>query len=604
MLVRAAAVHWDVSEDECSTENGTVKHAKSGQTTTYGDLAEAAASITPPDDATLKSSNEYRLIGTDVPRLDLREKIDGTAIYGTDVQLPGMLTATVVHPPVFGDRARSVRSESALALPGVRRVVEMATGVAVVADTFWQAKKAADVLEVEWDGHGNRTLSSQSIWERWASLAESENAKELQSEGDATLTMDGAAQVLEAVYKVPFQSHAAAEPMSCAALVERNRCQVWAPTQNQDGAQEAAARITGLDYSEIDIHTTYVGGGFGRRMDLDYVVEAVQLSKVLEAPVKVIWTREEDMRHGFYRPASYHVLRAALDDTGIPVAWTHRIVGPDPNSRMIPDMLPSIVPYWVPRGLRGTAAWLGKKALPRLMYGEGIAAGAVPLPYSIDNIRIDCIVDDPGVPVGFWRAVGNSANAFPLECFVDEIAAAAGRDPVELRTHLFANASHHSEVLDLAAREAGWDSSGRTGHNQGVAVHEFDETFVAMIADVSLGDRGRIRVDRVVCGVDCGRVLNPRIVKTQIASAIAFGLTATLMGEITIEGGSVRESNYHNFPILTMSEMPDVEVHLVETDRHPSGIGEPGVPPIAPAVANAVYAATGERLRQLPLRLG
>jgi len=390
--------------------------------------------------------------------------------------------------------------------------------------------------------------------------------------------------------------------MSCAARVEKYLCRVSAPTQSQDGVQEATAIITGLDYSEIDVYTTYVGGGFGRRMNVDYALEAVQISKRMEAPVKVIWTREEDMRHGFYRPASYHVLRAALDEDGMPVGWAHRIVGPDPNATMIPAMVPSILPYWVPRGVRGAASWFGRRAVPKLMYGEGVAGGAAPLPYAIDNIQIDYVGDDPGVPVGFWRSVANSANAFPVECFVDEIAVATGRDPVELRRPLLAGSPFHKEVLELAAREAGWEATSGAGNNRGFSVHEFDETFVAMIADVSFDDRGRIRVERVVCGVDCGRVINPRIVKTQIASAIAFGLTATVKGEITLEGGSVLESNYHDFPVLSMSEMPDVEVHLVDTDRRPSGIGEPGVPPIAPAVANAVFAATGQRLRKLPLR--
>lgn len=603
MLVQAAAEQWGVSVTECRTESGSVIHNSTRRTVGYGELTEAAAQLTPPEEVALKDPTEFRLIGSDVPRLDLREKIAGTAVFGTDVQLPGMLTATVIHPPVLGDGVRGFSADQAMTMPGVRRVLEVDTGVAVVADTFWQAKKAAESVEIAWDERGDRNLSTNAIRERWSELAEQDKAKELQSEGDVAIALGQAAQVIEATYIIPFQAHASAEPIACTAFVERDRCRVWAPTQNQDGAQEVAARLTGKSYQDIDVVTTYVGGGFGRRVNVDYVVEAVQLSAAMEAPVKVLWSRDEDIRHDFYRPASYHVLRAGIDDNGKPVAWSHRMVGPDPSIAVIPAMVPSVLPIWMPRRARNVTSWLAGKAAPKLMYGEGVAGGAAPLPYAIDNIKVDYIADDPGVPVGFWRSVANSANAFVVECFVDEMASAAGRDPAELRQALLVNAPHHSEVLNLATSAAGWGDAQVEGIHCGLAVHEFDETFVAMVADVTVGDDGRVAVKRVVCGVDCGTVITPRIVRTQVASGIAFGLSATLKGEITLDGGRVRESNFHDFPILTMAEMPEVEVHLVDSDRHPSGIGETGVPPIAPAVANAVFAATGQRLRKLPLRL-
>ena len=603
MLVQAAAETWGVSTTECRTELGAVLHDGTSRRATYGELSEAAARITPPDEVNLKDFADFRLIGTDVPRLDLRQKIDGSAVFGTDVQLPGLLTATVVHPPVYGDGVQRFNADKTIALPGVRSVLEVDTGVAVVANTFWQAKLGADALEIEWDARGDRNVSNESILARWTELAGSENSKELLTAGDVETAWSDSDRVIEADYFVPYEAHATAEPMCCTAFVERDRCQLWVPTQNQDGCQEVAARITGLGYSDVDVYTTYTGGGFGRRVNVDYVIEAIQLSKAMDAPVKVLWTREEDIQHDFYRPACFNVMRAALDGAGNPTAWFHQIVGPDASMSVIPDMLPSILPMWLPRGARNMTSWIGKMVAPKLMYGEGVAAGAVPLPYAVDNVRVDYVADDPGVPVGFWRSVSNSANAFVVECFVDEMAAAAGRDPLEYRLALLGNDPHHTTVLEVAAREAGWGTTPENGVHRGLAVHEFDDTYVAMVAEISIDERRRIKVQRVVCGVDCGRVINPRIVRTQIASAIAFGLTATLKGESTFEGGRARESNFHDFPILTFAEMPDVEVHLVNSDRHPSGIGEGGVPPIAPAVANAVYAATGVRLRKLPLEL-
>jgi isoquinoline 1-oxidoreductase beta subunit len=606
MLICAAALTWGVEAGTCRAEEGVVIHIPSKRRLGYEELATRAAQLDPPRKVRLKDPASYRLIGRDLPRLDAEEKIEGEAVFGMDVRLPGLLTATVVHPPVFGDGVKSFKAEKALAMPGVRRVMAIDTGVAIVADTFWQARQATEAVEIEWDGKGNREVSSGALWKRWAELArgkETLEAKELFSRGEPDRALKGAARTIRAAYRLPFQAHATAEPMNCTAHVEKDRCRIWAPTQNQDGTQEVAARLTGLGYGDIEVYTTYLGGGFGRRGAVDFVVEAVELSRSLGAPVKVIWSREEDIAHDLYRPASYHRLRAGLDGDGRPIAWTHRIVGPDHLAKEIPSMLGTMMPYWVPRGLRDLATRASTEFLPSVISGGGVKGGAAPLPYAIGHVRVDYVHDDPGVPVGFWRSVGNSANAFVVECFLDEIAAAGGRDPVALRMELLNASPRMRAVLELAARQAGWSNKPPVGIHRGVAVHEFHGTFVAMVAEVSVDSHKQVRVHRVVCAVDCGRVINPRIVRAQVAGGLIFGLTATLKSEITLKKGRVRQSNFHDFPILTLEETPRIEVHPVKSEHRPSGIGEVGVPPIAPAVANAVFAATGKRLRKLPLEL-
>jgi isoquinoline 1-oxidoreductase beta subunit len=389
--------------------------------------------------------------------------------------------------------------------------------------------------------------------------------------------------------------------------LEKDRARVWVPTQNQDGAQEAVARLTGLAYENIDITTTFLGGGFGRRGAVDYVYEAVRIAQKLNRPVKMIWTREEDVKNDHYRPASYNRMEAALDDQGRPTAWRMRIVGPDANAQEIPALLPTIGPYWVPRGVRNAAHWAGGKFMPKIMAGSGVKTGAVPFPYAIDNLLIEYVADDPGIPLGFWRSVGSSSTAFVIECFIDELAQAAEQDPVAFRLGLLKHLPRTQAVLKLAAEKAGWGTPSPAGIYRGAAVHEFHGTVVAMIADASIGDSGEIKIPRVVSAVDCGRAINPAIVKAQVSGGLIFGLTAALLGEVTLKNGQVQQSNFDDFPILTMAETPDIEVHLIDSQEPPTGIGETGVPPIAPpiapAVANALSAAVGKRIRKLPIRL-
>lgn len=603
MLISAAAQSWQVPRAQCRARQGRVIHVPSKRTLSYGNLASEAARIEPPKTVALKNPKDFRLIGKSPRRLDGREKVEGRAVYGIDVNLPGMLTATMIHPPVLGDRVAQIDATTARSMPGVKQVAAIETGVFVAAETFWQAVSAAEAVNVTWADGGRRGLSSDKLWARWEELSQSKEAKELEKKGEFLPAFESAARTVAAAYQVPFQAHATPEPMNCTVHLEKDRARVWVPTQSQDGAQEAVARLTGLAYDNIEIITTFLGGGFGRRGAADYVFEAVRIAQQLDRPVKMIWTREEDIKNDRYRPASYNRMEAALDDQGRPTAWRMRIVGPDAHAQEIPALLSSVVPYWVPRGLRDAAHWAGTKLMPGIMAGSGVKTGAVPFPYAIDNLLIEYVADDPGIPVGFWRSVGSSSTAFVIECFIDELAQAAGRDPVAFRLDLLQHLPRSQAVLKLAAEKAGWGTPPSEGIFRGAAVHEFHGTVVAMIADASIEDSGQIKIPRVVAAVDCGIVINPEIVKAQVSGGLIFGLTAALLGEVTFKNGQVEQSNFDDFPILTMDASPAIEVHLIDSQEPPSGVGEVGVPPIAPAVANAVSVAAGKRIRRLPIRL-
>ena len=604
MLISAAAQTFQAPRSECRAEQGRVIHTPSKRSLSYGVLSAEATKIEPPKEVTLKDPQNYRLIGKSPRRLDGTEKVEGRAVYGIDVEIPGMLTATMIHPPVLGDRVEGFDAATALAMPGVRRVEAIEIGVFVAADTFWQAISAAKKVKITWADGGQRGLSSDKLWAHWEKLAQSTKAKQLEKKGDFMHAFDAADQTIVAAYQVPFQAHATPEPMNCTVHLEKDRARVWVPTQNQDGAQEAVALLTGLAYKNITITTPFLGGGFGRRGSVDYVYEAVRIAQKLKKPVKMIWTREEDVKNDRYRPASYNRLEAALDDQGYPTALRMRIVGPDANAQEIPALLPNIVPYWIPRGVRTATHWASGKLMPKIMAGSGIKTGAVPFPYAIDNLLIEYVEDDPGIPVGFWRSVGSSSNAFVIECFIDELAHAAGQDPVDFRLNMLNHLPRTQAVLKLAAEKADWGTPPPPGIYRGAAVHEFHGTVVAMIVDASIEERGKIKIPRVVAAVDCGRMINPEIIKAQVSGGLIFGLSATLLGEVTLKDGQIQQSNFDDFPILTMVETPDIEVHLIDSQESPTGIGETGVPPIAPAVVNALSIATGKRIRRLPIRLG
>jgi isoquinoline 1-oxidoreductase beta subunit len=572
MLVRAAAETWGVDPAACRAERGFVVHDASRRRLSYGRLAERAATLPRPENPRLKEPNDFRYIGKSIPRLDTRDKVMGRATYGIDVQVPGMLVAQVVHCPVFGGKVGSFDPSAALAVPGVRHVVEIPTGVAVVADHFWAAKQGRDALRVTWDRGAHGDLSSAAITEMLkAAVATGIAARH---DGDAAAALAGAARKVEAVYELPYLAHATMEPMNCTAHVRADACEVWAPTQSPSGTQDTAARITGLPPEKVTVHTMFMGGGFGRRSQTDFVADAVHASKAVGKPVKVVWTREDDTRGGYYRPPAYNTLAGGLDAAGKPVAWIHGIASP------------SIMAQFGP--------------LRDGVDGAGVE-GARNIPYHIPNVRVTYAKIDLPITLWFWRSVGSSLNAWVTECFVDELAAAAGQDPVAFRLSLLDEHPRFRRVLETTARESGWGSPLPAGRARGVALHESFGSIVAEVAEVSVGSDGTPQVHRVVCAVDCGDVVNPDIIKAQMESGIAYGLSAALWGELTIQGGAVKEGNFDSYPILRIGQMPRVDTFIVTSGDALGGIGEPGTPPIAPAVCNALFALTGRRIRRLPI---
>jgi isoquinoline 1-oxidoreductase beta subunit len=577
MLVAAAAQRWSVPPSSCRAEKGNVIHSPTGRKLGYGALvADAAALPVPaPTDVPLKPASALKVVGTRAPRLDTPSKVDGTAQFGIDVKLPGLLVATVLRCPVFGGKLKKLDAARAKATPGVRHVVEIAGGVALVGDGYWPAMQGRRALDVTWDEGANRDVSSASIEALFAAAAGQPGAV-ARHDGDAAAALAGAAKQVEAVYQVPFLAHSPMEPLNATAVVRADGCEIWAPTQCQSFAHAAAMKITGLPAASIRVHTTLLGGGFGRRAEADFVADAVEIAKRVGAPVKVIWSREDEIQHGFYRPAAYTHLEAGLDADGWPVALRQRVVSPSIFTRVMPQAMHD--------GIDRAAV-------------EGTGAD---MPYAVPNVHVEYVHKEAGVPVGFWRSVGHSSNAFVLESFLDELAAAGGKDPLALRRRLLAKAPRHRAVLELAASKAGWGTPPPSGRARGIAVHESFGSFVAEVAEVSLVD-GAPRVHRVVCAIDCGPVVNPDTVEAQMQGGIVFGLTAALRGAITIDRGRVVQSNFHDYQMLRMHEMPRVEVHILPSTEKQGGVGEPGVPPIAPAVANALYALTRKRVRRLPL---
>jgi len=591
MLVGAAAAAWGVPPERCSTEAGAVV-APDGRRVRYGAVAAAAGARAVPQRVTVKRPRDFRLIGRSPPRLDLAEKVTGRARFGIDAQPEGALTAVLARCPVFGGTLRSFDASAARAVPGVRQVLETDDGVAVVADGFWAAKLGRDALKLEWDEGPLATLDDAGVSARLAELAKQGGklARKLGQGAAAPVS-----RTLDAVYEVPYLAHATMEPMNCTAHVRTDGVELWVPTQFQTGpkllgggTRGVAARLASVPMERVTVHTTHLGGGFGRRAETDFVAEAIRIAREVKAPVKLVWTREDDVRHDQYRPAARHLLRGGLGAAGLPELWSHLVV------------CPSIIAKFLPRWLPGFATRLAGP----LKGGVDANAieGAPDLPYAIPNLEVRYQRADLGVPVGFWRSVGHSHTAFAVECFLDELAGLAGKDPVEFRRALLAAAPRHLGVLNLAAERAGWGGTLPAGRAQGIALHESFGSYVAQVAEVSV-EANALRVHRVVCAVDCGQVVHPDNVAAQMEGGVVFGLTAALKGRVTLERGRVKQSNFHDYPLLTMREMPAIEVHLVESRLEPGGVGEPGTPPIAPAVANAVFALTGQRIRKLPITL-
>ena len=576
LLVQAAAERWGVEADACTVERGEVVHPAGDRRLGFGALASDAAEVPLPPGVFLKEPSAWTLIGTPALRLDIPDKVNGRARFGIDVRLTDMAVASIERCPVFGGKLITFDGEGAKAVPGVEAVLALDSGIAVVAQDTHAALQGRRALDVNWDLGAHAQTSSASIrvgFERRFADA----GVTVRSDGDPDAAWSAAARTLEAVYEVPFQAHACMEPMNCTADVRADGCDIYVPTQAQTRCQRTGMAITGLSEDQVRVHTTFLGGGFGRRGEQDFVRDAVALSKALGRPVQVIWSREDDIRHDYYRPAGLSRLRGGLDVDGMPVLWKHHIVCPSILSRLSPE---------------ATAGGVDRTSVE----------GAANLPYAIANIAVAYSRENTPVPVGFWRAVGSSQNAWITECFLDELAAAGGQDPLALRRRLLAGQPRHLGVLNLAAAQAGWDAPARAGRHRGIAVAESFGSYVAQVAEVSVSG-GQLRVHRVVCAVDCGVVVNPDTVIAQMESGIVYGLTATLKGAITLENGRVQQGNFDDFPLLRMSEMPEITVHIVPSEASPGGVGEPGLPPIAPAVCNAVFAATGEPVRSLPIRL-
>jgi isoquinoline 1-oxidoreductase subunit beta len=591
MLVAAAAAQWKVAPDTIVVRNGELSHA-SGRKATFGQLAQAAAAQPVPQSPKLKDPRDFVYIGKTFARTDARAKSNGSAKFTQDVKLPDMLTALVAHPPRFGARVKSFDVDSVQGMPGVRYIVEVPNGVAVVGTTFWSVKRVRDKLKIEWDEASGAKFSSADIAAEFKRLAATPGAV-ARSTGDTDKALASGARTFEAAYEFPYLAHATMEPMNCVVKLTAERCEIWNGEQFQTGDQMAVAQLLGMRPEQVTLNQLFAGGSFGRRASSasDYVIEAVSIARAIAreakatgVPVKLVWTREDDMRAGYFRPAYYHTIKAALDGEGRPVAWQQRIVGQ------------SIV---------------GGTLFESVMVKNGVDAtsvdGAANLPYAIPNLLVDLHSPSIAVPVLWWRSVGSSHNAFSTEAFIDELAAAAGKDPVAYRRALLEAHPRHRAVLDLATEKAQWASplaAAKPGsrRGRGVAVHESFNTVVAQVAEVTVtGDR--FKVDRVVCAVDCGVAVNPDVVRAQMEGGIGFGLSAVLYGAITLKDGAVEQSNFHDYQVLRINEMPAVEVHIVPSAEKPTGVGEPGVPPIAPAVANALAAATGKRLRKLPLSL-
>lgn len=579
MLVGAAAAVWAVPAEEITVQRGKLGHAGLQQEATFGEMARRAADVLPPDEPVLKDPADFTLIGTRIPRLDSAGKTDGSTEFTIDVKRPGMLMALVQHPPKFGATVKSFDSEAALAVPGVTDVVEIARGVAVVADSYWSAQKGRQALTVEWDFSDAELRSSDELFDDYAAVATGEGVP-ARSDGDASAVLADATNIVRREFRFPFLAHAAMEPMDCVVELSDSACDIWTGSQLPTADQQTAAGLLGLLPDQVTIHTLYAGGSFGRRAvpDSDFVAEAVMVTKAIDgrAPIKLHWSREDDMRAGRYRPMSYHVLEGALDASGNIEVWRHRVA-------IQSFMRGTFFEGMIENGVDGSAV-----------------EGARGLPYAIPNVRVDWHEVENGVPTLWWRSVGHTQNGYATEVFFDELAQAAGKDPLEMRRELLKDHPRHLAVLELAAAKAGWGESPGPGRGRGIAVHESFGSFVAEVVEVSV-EGGTFTVDKVVCAVDCGIAVNPDVIKAQMEGGIAYALSAALREEVTLTEGEVDQGNFDRYRILRIDEMPAVEVHIVSSTEAPTGVGEPGVPPLAPALANALFAATGKRIDRLPI---
>jgi isoquinoline 1-oxidoreductase beta subunit len=576
MLVSAAAKRWNVDVTSCRAQSGEVLHLPTGRRIRYGELASDAARLPVAENVVLKRPEDFKLIGTPARRVDTPVKVNGTAVYGIDVRPPGVKIATLAQSPVFGGRVKNVDDRAAKAVNGVRQIVRLDDAVAVVADHMGAAKKGLAALVTEWEDGPHANLSTADI----ASELEQATLKSgavAQNIGDVEKAMASAVAKVEATYQVPFLAHATMEPMNCTVHVRADGCEVWVGSQAIARCQAAAAKVTGLPLDKVVVHNHLIGGGFGRRLESDGVARAVEIAKQVDGPIKVVWTREEDIQHDMYRPYWFDRLTAGLDDKGMPIAWNNRYAGS------------SVIARWLPPGFK-----------------DGLdpdsTEGAIDLVYALPNLHVEYVrVEPPGIPTAFWRSVGPSHNIFVTEGFMDELATAAKQDAVAYRLALLDKTPRAKAVLELVAAKSGWSQPLPQRAGRGVALQFVFGTYMAQVAEVEVMKDGTVRVRRVVCAVDCGTVVNPDTVRAQIQSAIIFGITATLYGEISLKNGRVEQTNFDSYQVLRMDEAPEIEVHIVQNSEPPGGMGECGTSAIVPAVANAIFAATGKRLRKMPV---
>jgi isoquinoline 1-oxidoreductase subunit beta len=576
MLVAAAAKRWNVDPASCRARSGEVRHEPTGRRAKYGELADAAARVPVPERVALKRPEDFKLIGTPAKRLDTPAKVDGTAIYGIDVRPPGVKIATLAQSPVFGGRVKRVDDAAAKAVKGVRQIVQLEDAVAVVADHMGAAKKGLAALKIEWDDGPHAKLNTDDIAGELEKATLNPGAV-AQNIGDTEKAMANTVTKVEATYQVPFLAHTTMEPMNCTVHVRKDGCEIWVGSQAMAWVQAAAAKTAGLPLDKVMVHNHLIGGGFGRRLEADGVIRAVEIAKHVDGPVKVVWTREEDIQHDMYRPYWFDRLSAGLDAKGMPIAWNNRFAGS------------SVMARWAPPFFKNGL-------------DPDTTEGAIDLTYALPNMHVEYVrVEPAGIPTAFWRSVGPSHNVFVTESFMDELAVAAKQDPVAYRLALLSKAPRAKAVLALAAEKAGWGQPLPERVGRGVSLQFVFASYMAQIAEVEVAKDGAVRVRRVVCAVDCGTVVNPDTVRAQIQSAVMFGVTAALYGKITLKDGRVEQTNFDSYQILRMNEAPAVEVHIIQSSEPPGGMGEAGTSAIVPAVTNAVFAATGKRLRQLPV---
>ena len=572
LLVTAAANEWGVDAAHCRVTDGVVV-SPHGKRLNFGQLAEAAAKLPAPREVALKPADQFTVIGKAQKRKDTPAKVDGSAVYGIDVKLPGMLYAALAQPPVLGGSVRTFNDEKARAMPGVVATVLTSSGVAVVADSWWRAKKARDVLSIEWDAGPNAGLNNAKISQTLRKGAASDG-KVARNDGDVDAAIKQAARVIRADYELPLLAHATLEPQNCTADVRADGADIYVPTQVQQIAQATAARAAGLDAATVKVHTTFLGGGFGRRLEVDFIPAAVEASKAVRKPVKLIWTREDDMTHDAYRPPAFDQVTAAIDAKGNLTAWKLHLTGPSITARMFPAVVEKMIdPFAV--------------------------EAATNYPYAVPNVRVDFRQQEIGIDVGYWRSVSHALNCFVAESFMDELAASQRKNPAEFRKALLANQPRFLKVLDLVTREARFGYPLR-GHSHGLALMEGYGTYMAQVADISI-EGGKVKLHRVYCVLDCGQQINPDTIVAQVESSILFGYSALMWGQIDLQGGRVQQTNFDNYRVARMSEAPRIDVYTIDSGEPPGGIGEPATALVAPAVCNAIYAATGRRLRSLPL---